>query len=242
MQESGSASAEAEFRERDERRRARANAGEDFDDNGEDDDDDAESGGGRAAAAASGGTTGKARRSAKAKAAKAAKLRMKLKALPDGKVNLAKERRRTRLLARRQERLLFPALHLLLNLAEDDELERKMCRRGIVGLLVGLLGRAHRELLLLVATFLRKLSLIEENKDEMAGLDIVPAIARWIPSGDTPLTLAMLRLLFNLSFDQSLCARIVAVGLLPRIAALLRHAPFRAVVLRVLYHISIDDE
>ncbi|KAA0146231.1 hypothetical protein FNF29_08180 [Cafeteria roenbergensis] len=247
VQESGSASEEAEFRERDERRRARANAGEDFDDDeeGDDDGDGADSGAGRAAAAATGASTAKVRRSGKARAAKAAraaKVRMKLKPLPEGKVNLAKERRRTRLLARRQERLLFPALHLLLNLAEDDELERKMCRRGIVGLLVGLLGRAHRELLLLVATFLRKLSLIEENKDEMASLDIVPAIARWIPSGDTPLTLAMLRLLFNLSFDQSLCARIVAVGLLPRIAALLRHAPFRAVVLRVLYHISIDDD
>jgi hypothetical protein len=254
IQETGDAEAEAEFRDKDGRMMARANAGEEEDD---------EEGGSEAAASSRGGSVGKgakrrsggkgsgaasasgsANGSAKRKkggAGAKAKGRIKLKPLPEGRVSLSKERRKVRLLARRQERLLFPALHLLLNIAEDDEIERKMCRRGIVGLLVGLLGRAHRELLLLVANFLRKLSLIEENKDAMAGMDIVAAIANWIPSGDTALTLAMLRLLFNLSFDRSLCSRLVEVGLLPRIASLLRQGPFRAVVLQILYHISIDD-
>jgi len=212
VQAAGSAEAEARFRAKDARARKRANAGEEGD--GED-------------------AAGRKGRSNKG--------RIKLKALPEGPVNLAKEQRKVRLLARRQERLLFPCLHLLLNLAEDSELERKMCRRDVVGLLLGLLSRAHRELLLLAATFLRKLSLIEENKDAMAEQDVVARIARWVPSGDTPLTLAMLRLAFNLSFDRAQCARMVEVGLLPRIASLLRHGPFRAVVLRILYHVSIDD-
>jgi hypothetical protein len=225
VQDTGDPRAEAEFRADDEALRTQANTGMDVEE----------------MEASSASAAAKRRKDDKKREDKGGKGRIKLKPLPEGRVDVVKERRKAKLLSRRQERLLFPCIHLLLNLAEDDELERKMCRRGVIGLLLPMLDRPHRELLMLASTFLRKLSLIEENKDTMAAMGIVRKIGRWLNSGDTMLTVSMLRLLFNLTFDGGLCSEITRSGLLPRIAVLLREAPFRAVTLRILYHISIDD-
>lgn len=103
----------------------------------------------------------------------------------------------------------FAPIHLLLNLAEDDKIERKMCRRGIIPLLVGFLDRPNRELLLLILSFLRcvaydvcisasqrsdrnhgsKLSLFEEHKDRMAKEDVVGRLAAYVPCSDPLLLL-----------------------------------------------------
>lgn len=58
-------------------------------------------------------------------------------------------------------------LYLLLNLAEDMHVEQKMRNKGLVSQLVSLLDRANQELLILVVSFLKKLSIFIENKDEM---------------------------------------------------------------------------
>ncbi|CAM9338715.1 unnamed protein product, partial [Sphacelaria rigidula] len=59
---------------------------------------------------------------------------------------------------KRQDKLLFVGLHVLINLAEDVSTERKMVRKGLVELLRALLERASVNLLYLAATFLKKLS------------------------------------------------------------------------------------
>ena len=59
------------------------------------------------------------------------------------------------------------ALYLLLNLAEDMHVEQKMRNKGLVSQLVSLLDRSSQELLILVVSFLKKLSIFVENKDEM---------------------------------------------------------------------------
>lgn len=66
-----------------------------------------------------------------------------------------------------QERLLYLCFHVLLNLAEDPVVERKMKKRNIVGYLSAMLSRDNVDLLVLVVTFLKKLSIYKENKDEM---------------------------------------------------------------------------
>ncbi|VDK22304.1 unnamed protein product [Taenia asiatica] len=70
-------------------------------------------------------------------------------------------------LVRKQEQLLRVAIYLLLNLAEKVEVEEKMHRKGIVTLLCRCLKRKNHDLLVLVVSFLRKLSLFQENIDEM---------------------------------------------------------------------------
>ena len=59
------------------------------------------------------------------------------------------------------------ALYLLLNLAEDTRTELKMRNKNIVRMLVKALGRDNSELLILVVSFLKKLSIFMENKNDM---------------------------------------------------------------------------
>ena len=57
--------------------------------------------------------------------------------------------------------------YLLLNLAEDAKVEMKMKNKGIVSMLVQLLERDNVDLLILIVSFLKKLSIFMENKAEM---------------------------------------------------------------------------
>lgn len=59
------------------------------------------------------------------------------------------------------------SLYLLLNLAEDTRTELKMRNKNIVCLLVKVLERDDEELLVLVVSFLKKLSIFLENKNDM---------------------------------------------------------------------------
>ena len=56
---------------------------------------------------------------------------------------------------------------MLLNLAEDIKVEMKMVNKKIVSLLIQTLDRDNSELLILVVSFLKKLSIFIENKNQM---------------------------------------------------------------------------
>ncbi|KAF6727640.1 Kinesin-associated protein 3 [Oryzias melastigma] len=141
----------------------------------------------------------------------------------------------------KQEQLLRVSLYLLLNLAEDTRTELKMRNKNIVGLLVKLLDRNEEELLVLVVSFLKKLSIFLENKNDMAEVDTVEKLGRLVPCEHEDLMNLTLRLLFNLSFDSGLKAKMVEVGLLPKLTALLGDENNRQVVIRILYHLSMED-
>lgn len=118
----------------------------------------------------------------------------------------------------RQERLLFVAFYILMNMAEDLQIEVKMVNRDIVRYLLGALGRVGSaeprsvtQLQVLVLTFLKKLSVLKENVAAMADLDAVRTVGvvfNGAPSA--PVTLAALRLLFNLTFHSDLRRAIAA--------------------------------
>ena len=57
--------------------------------------------------------------------------------------------------------------YLLLNLAEDAKVEMKMKNKKIVPMLVQLMARDNVDLLILVLSFLKKLSIFVENKNDM---------------------------------------------------------------------------
>ncbi|XP_034038856.1 kinesin-associated protein 3-like isoform X2 [Thalassophryne amazonica] len=149
--------------------------------------------------------------------------------------------RKYQALLAKQEQLLRVCLYLLLNLAEDTRTELKMRNKNIVGLLVRVLERDDEELLVLVVSFLKKLSIFLENKNDMAEVDTVERLARLLPCDHEDLVNLTLRLLLNLSFDSGLRAKMVEVGLLPKLTALLGDDNNHQVVMRILYHISIDD-
>uniref|UniRef100_A0AAR2LNP3 Kinesin associated protein 3 n=1 Tax=Pygocentrus nattereri TaxID=42514 RepID=A0AAR2LNP3_PYGNA len=141
----------------------------------------------------------------------------------------------------KQEQLLRVALYLLLNLSEDTRTELKMRNKNIVHLLVKTLDRDNEELLVLVVSFLKKLSIFLENKNDMADTDTVEKLAKLVPCEHEDLLNVTLRLLLNLSFDTGLRSKMVQVGLLPKLTTMLGDETQRHLAMRILYHISMDD-
>lgn len=61
----------------------------------------------------------------------------------------------------KQDRLLYYAFYLLLNLAEDITIERKMRKLNVVEYLIQCLDRSNVDLLLVAMMFLKKLSIFQ---------------------------------------------------------------------------------
>lgn len=83
--------------------------------------------------------------------------------------------------------------------------------------LVKTLSRVNIELLILATVSLKKLSIYQENKDQMAACDAVPQIARLMSTDNEVLLMAVLRLLHNLSFDGALKDEMVKQGVVPKV-------------------------
>lgn len=145
-------------------------------------------------------------------------------------------------LIRKQEQLLRVAFYLLLNLAEDFKVEMKMRNKSIVRMLVETLERDNFELLILIVSFLKKLSIFIENKQEMAELNIIEKLTKLVPCDHEDLLHITLRLLLNLSFDADLRSKMIKFGLLPKLVGLLNNENHKLIVLCILYHISLDDK
>ena len=99
---------------------------------------------------------------------------------PEHKQDAAEEKRH-RLMMRKQEKLLYVCFHVLLNLAEEPDIERKMTKRDIVGYLVGMLTRQNAELLVLVLLFLKKVSVFKENLPALREKKLVAALVPFVP-------------------------------------------------------------
>ncbi|KAL8617694.1 hypothetical protein ACOMHN_039642 [Nucella lapillus] len=145
-------------------------------------------------------------------------------------------------LIRKQEQLLRVAFYLLLNLGEERKVEMKMRHKGVVRMLVQSLDRNNPELLILVVSFLKKLSIFIENKQEMAELNIIEKLVKLIPCDHEDLLHISLRLLLNLSFDAEQRNKMIKFGLLPRLVGLLNNENHKLIVLCILYHVSLDDK
>ena len=155
---------------------------------------------------------------------------------------MKKEEKRLALTITKQEKVLFVAIHILLNLAEDLQIERKMKSRNVVGLLVTLLQRNNPDLIFISLNFLKKLSVFGDNKNAMLEGGIIKKISRFIPCQNPLLTQMSLRLLFNLSFDPEARTAIDSAGMIPKLVELLKVAQYRMILLRILYHMSSEDK
>ena len=51
-----------------------------------------------------------------------------------------------------------------------------------------------------------------------------------------------LRLLFNLSFDTEIRSQVNDVGLIPAVVEILKAPGYRALILKLLYHLSLEDK
>ncbi|XP_026469279.1 kinesin-associated protein 3-like [Ctenocephalides felis] len=158
------------------------------------------------------------------------------------KEDFDKMKRQFKSLTRKQEQLLRIAFYLLINIAEDVKVEEKMRKKNIVGLLVKTLERNNFELLILIVTFLKKLSIVADNKDDMSELNIIEKLPRLLLSSNQDLVHVSLKLLYNLSFDSKLRLKMIRVGFLPKLVSLLSDDKHYNIVIKILYHLSIDDK
>ncbi|KAI9328528.1 kinesin-associated protein-domain-containing protein [Obelidium mucronatum] len=119
-------------------------------------------------------------------------------------------------------------------------IEVKMVKRHIVQYLLTILDRETPELLVLTITFLKKLSVFKENKDELVHVrtDWFCLISG-LKSENHRLSL---KLLLNLSHDKEFRTTMVRNGCLSKISELLSSKTHVILTLQLLYQISIDDQ
>ncbi|VDP99186.1 unnamed protein product [Trichobilharzia regenti] len=152
-------------------------------------------------------------------------------------------------LVRKQEQLFRVSFYLLLNISEDLNVEIKMHNKGIVGMICKCLSRDNFELLILLVSFLKKLSIFSENKNEMVSFicvciknGIIEKLGKLLSRQEEDLVNLTLRLLYNLSFDTSARLEMVSKGVLNKVVGLLENVQHQAVALYILYHLSTEDQ
>lgn len=148
---------------------------------------------------------------------------------------------KTAKLQRKQEKVFFVGFYVLLNLAEDVAVERKMVKKGLIESLLLAADRSSSDLLVLVVTFMKKLSVFEENKNIFKAKNILHLLAKFIPCSSQPLMNISLRLIFNLSFDVEVREQAVQLGMVPKLVSLLKVPSFRGRALKLLYHLSVEE-
>ena len=164
----------------------------------------------------------------------------------------------------RQEKLLYICFYVLLNLAEDLQIETKMVQLGIVKYIMKTLQRVNifttwlDELFILLFTFAKKLSLFVENKNKFIEMGIIEVLFNIVndsnnsnhslPETDgikntrSDLELSIIRLLFNLSFDIRGKQQICECGLLNWFVQCLHQQHTQEFAVKCLYNLSIIDE
>ncbi|XP_072936591.1 kinesin-associated protein 3 [Epargyreus clarus] len=151
-------------------------------------------------------------------------------------------KRKLKTLSKRQEQLLRVAFYMLLNIADNVKVEEKMHKKDIVGLLVGAMERhSNIDLLILIVSFLQKLSIFVENKNAMASKGIIEKLAPLLDSPNADLVNVTLKLLFNLTFDTKLRNKMVKMNLLPKFMQFTSDDKHINLAMKILYHLSMDD-
>lgn len=107
-----------------------------------------------------------------------------------------------KVITKKQDKLFFVAFYILINLAEDIGTEKKMLKKSLISYLVDMLDHKYEDLLILSLTFLKKLSIYEENKEELKNYKIIEKLYKFLACSSFQITFIVLRLLFNLSFDK----------------------------------------
>ncbi|KAH6591972.1 hypothetical protein BASA50_008371 [Batrachochytrium salamandrivorans] len=145
---------------------------------------------------------------------------------------------------RKQDQLLFVSFHLLMNLAEDPSIEVKMVKRDIVKYLINMLDRKAPELLILTVTFIKKLSVIRENVDELFkhADELLDKLGRLIDTECDGLHGVSMRLLLNLSHSANFRTILVREGFHHKLRNIIKNGTPSTVTLQLMYQLSIDDK
>merc|ERR1719271_104983 len=120
---------------------------------------------------------------------------------------------------------------VLLNLAEEIFIEKKMGNRKMPIYLIQLLDREQEDLLLVALQFLKKLSVFETNKEQICTPDTLTRLVQLSSHQNIRIALLALRVLYNVSFDESVRASLVESGIVKLLVDHLKNPPLRHIVL-----------
>ncbi|EGR29311.1 kinesin-associated protein 3, putative [Ichthyophthirius multifiliis] len=156
--------------------------------------------------------------------------------------NYEKELKKLNMMIARQDKLFYISLTILLNMAEDYQIEKKMKNRKIVTILIRMLERNDFHLLIVTLLFLKKLSIIRENKNQMLEDGLVEKLGRFFTCQNNLLLQLASGLLKNIAFDKNVREQIEKENYIPKIIELLKTPNFRFTSLVLLYMLSLDDK
>eukprot|EP00617_Octactis_speculum_P004604 CAMPEP_0185777364 /NCGR_PEP_ID=MMETSP1174-20130828/89186_1 /TAXON_ID=35687 /ORGANISM="Dictyocha speculum, Strain CCMP1381" /LENGTH=723 /DNA_ID=CAMNT_0028465709 /DNA_START=106 /DNA_END=2274 /DNA_ORIENTATION=+ len=154
----------------------------------------------------------------------------------------SRQRAKAKLVFDRSQKIVYACSYLLINLAEDIAVERKMLKKKLIALLGSHMNSAtSSNLLVMLIAFMKKLSTFEENTKQIAELELLPTFVNLVSCDDDNVALMVLRLIYNLSFDPKLKYEMVKCSILPKLVRTLQAPKFRGITLKILYHLSMDD-
>jgi hypothetical protein len=146
-------------------------------------------------------------------------------------------------LVRKQDRLLTKAFQILHRLAEDPKVEVKMVKKGIVNLLLKNMGRININLLLEVLLFLKKLSIIQVNKDAMIKGKIFTKMMKVFEIRHPYIWAINLQIFFNLSFDRGFRMEVIKKPeAFYQLTSFFKLTDFRSNILRIFYNFSLEEK
>ncbi|KAJ3159524.1 Kinesin-associated protein 3 [Geranomyces michiganensis] len=163
------------------------------------------------------------------------------------------ESRKFQAMVGKQDQLLYVSFNLLFNLSNDLSIEPKMVKRGIIKYLVEMLARATPELVVLATNFLKRLSVIRDNKDEIVGMGdgFISKLDRLVPSEHEALQSLLLRLTLNLIHDTYFRTQLHRAHFLPKLVSHLQTISLAnsnalkrqiAPTLQILYMLSFEEK
>jgi len=146
-------------------------------------------------------------------------------------------------LVRKQDRLLTKCFQILHRLAEDPKVEVKMVKKGIVNLLLKNMGRININLLLEVLLFLKKLSIIQQNKDAMIKGKIFEKMMKMFEIKHPYIWAINLQIFFNLSFDHGFRMEVISnKEAFFQLTSFFKYTDFRSNILRIFYNFSLEEK
>lgn len=146
-------------------------------------------------------------------------------------------------LVRKQDRILTMAFKILHHLAEDPKVEVKMVKKDIVGNLLNHMNKSNINLLLEVLLFLKKLSIVQQNKDAMIRGGIFEKLMAVFEMRHPFIWAINLQIFFNLSFDHTFRMKVIQKPEeFYKLTEFFKLTDFRSIILRIFYNFSLEEK
>lgn len=146
-------------------------------------------------------------------------------------------------MVRKQDRILTMAFKILKHLAEDPKIEARMVKKDMVNYLIKHMARTNINLLLEVLLFLKKLSIVQQNKDAMVKNGIFEKIMCVFEIKHPFIWAINLQLFFNLSFDHQFRLKVISKPAeFYKLTEFFKLTDFRSNILRIFYNFSLEEK